>query len=254
VVSQPTLFPTGDGFHPMGAIGSFLHFVATTPGHIVDHNQALWLSASQAELHPDGTGRVPVLEAPMQNYLQLSAEIQGLESYLVTEEAPFYYTDTRDLLRVFREPSGLLPLDRLWLSATLHVLPVAPVFVGNGIVRADRVGAPDPAWRQRWALARAFGGNEYRVLPPSALSPGFVPSPADEGKTLILFAATPFAASLRRADGTVTAIAVRRIDDPLLFLAVLRGADLFGSRLVMTEGTPSAAITIHPDYMAVDKL
>jgi hypothetical protein len=254
VVSEPTLFPTGDGLQPMGALVSFLHELAVNPGHVVDHNQATWLSALRADLRPDETGRVPILQTPLESYLELAAALRGLEPYLVLEQAPAFYTDARDLLRIFRIPDRLRPIDRRGLSRTLRVRPAAPEIAGCCIVLADHTGLPDEAWLDRLRLAQALKGNEYRIHPEYRTQRDFVLPLRDEGKTVILFSRQPFAVALLDAGDARRGIAVERSDDPPLFFAVVPGADWFGAHFLVTQGEPMVGVTVHPDYMSVDRL
>lgn len=254
ITSEPTLFPTGDGLQPMGAMFSFLRALAINPGHNIDHNQATWLSAAQADLQPDATGRVPILQAPLQSYLQLAAALKGLESHIVPAEAPAFYTDARDLLRVFHGTDRLQRLDRRGLSRTLRVHSVAPEIDGYVIVRAEHTNVPEEPWLERLRIAQALNGNEYRLRPELHAHGGFSLPHRDEGKTVILFSRQPFSVALLAAGGSRRAIAVIRSDDPPMFLAVVSGREWFGTRFVVTHGDPAVGVTVHPDYMSVDKL
>ena len=226
----------------------------STPGHVIDHNQATWLSAVHADLQPDETGRVPILEAPLKSYLLLAATLRGLETHVVPEQAPAFYTDARDLLRIFRIPDRLRPVDRRGLSRTLQVRPVAPEIAGCVIVHAQHAGIPEESWLERLRLARAVKGNEFHLRPEFQVQRDFALPRRDEGKTVILFSRQPFAVSLRAAGGTPREVAVQRSDDPPLFLTVVPGADWFGARFLVTQGAPMVAVTVHPDYMSIDRL
>jgi hypothetical protein len=254
VTSEPTLFPTGDGLQPMGAMGSFLHALAVNPGHVVDHNQATWLSAVHADLQPDETGRVPILEAPLKSYLLLAATLRGLEPHIVPEQAPAFYTDARDLLRIFRVPDRLRPVDRRGWSRTLRVRPAGPEMAGYVIVRAEHTDVPEKSWLERLRLAQAVNGNEFHVRPEFQAQRDFSLPRRDEGMTVILFSRQPFAVSLLAAGGARRAVTVQRSDDPPLFLAVVPGADWFGARFLVTQGEPEVGVTVHPDYMSIDRL
>jgi len=254
VISDPTLFPTGDGLQPMGAMVSFLRRLVLTAGHVVDHNQAIWLSATHARFEPDQTGRVPILEAPLESYLLLAVTLQGMTPGVVSEQAPRFYTDARDMLRVFRDPDRLRPVSRLAVSQTLAVHPVAPETSGYVIVQADHFGPREEWWLEQLRLAHAVHGNEFQLRPELSGASGFAPPRRDEGKTVLLFSRQPFTVLLRAANGTTKQVVVRRTEDPILFLAVVPGADWFGARFNVSQGNPRVAVTLHPDYMSVDRL
>jgi len=254
VLSDPTLFPTGDGFQPMGALGPFLRALAGNPDHVVDHNQATWLSATSAKLQSDASGKVPILQAPLQSYLLLAVTLRGLQPQIVSDQAPRFYTDARDLLRIFNTPDRLRPLDRRSLSRTLHVTRAGPEIDGYGIIQADHTIAPEAAWLARLDLAQAFHGNEYRLRPDVGTHPDFILPRRDEGKTVVLYSPGPFAVAVQGTDGVARPVAVGPMGDTPLYVATVPGRAWWGTRFVVTRGEPQVAIAVHPDYMNEDQL
>jgi hypothetical protein len=78
--SQPTVFPTADGLHPMGGYANFLLKIRNVDEREIDHNQLVWKAAEHANYAPGPDGFVHVLETPMRAYLQLGAALKGLPS------------------------------------------------------------------------------------------------------------------------------------------------------------------------------
>jgi hypothetical protein len=71
---------------------------------------------------------------------------------------------------------------------------------------------------------------------------------------VVLFSDRPFAAGLARKDGSILPLSVRVAAGSSCHLALISGVDRFGATVVITAGDPSLAITVHPDYMSVDRL
>ena len=158
-VTSPTHFPSGDGFYPMGAYGSFLgclHRAAIAP---VDHNQRVWIAAQQAVFQPLEDGTVPVLNTPMSGYLLLSASLKGQSAVRASFEglpSVGFYVDSRSLMRT--DPKNPFELNRI-LDVPMEF--VSPVSDGIGILR---VGTGRREWgAQTKLLNRYFNGNEYRI-------------------------------------------------------------------------------------------
>jgi hypothetical protein len=254
VLTEPTVFPTGDGRQPMGAMLSFLRQVANNPDHVVDHNQAIWLAAARADLRPDETGRVPILTAPLDPYLKFAAELKGRESRSVELRAPAFYADARDLLRTFATPDRLHTADRREVAAQLRVRAAGPAVAGYEIVRHERDGATDPAWTDRLVIAQALDGNEYQLRAEFRARKSFTLPRRDAGKSVVLFSREAFAVELVFTDGRRQPVAVQTTEPGALRVAVLAGAAWDGASFAITAGAPAVAVTVFPDYMSIRRL
>ena len=183
-LTQPTVFPSGDGHYPMGAYASFLWRFRQAETEPIDHNQRVWWAAHSAEFVPDEHGAIQALFSPMGGYILLATSLQGVRAELSSFtdlQGQRFYVDSRTLARddvKFRQ-SGLDTL----LDGPL--LPVSPEFDGIAILRtADG----DSVWSQRARLLnRLFAGNEYRIATGD--------QPIPEGHAAIWFDSDPFSGS-----------------------------------------------------------
>jgi hypothetical protein len=254
VVAEPTMFPTGDGRQPMGAMIFFLHRIATAPNHVVDHNQPIWLAAKATALEVDATGHVPIFDAPLCSYLQLAAELRSQSSYLVSEHAGAFYADSRDLLRICANPNRELAADRRAFAARLHARAASPAIGGYEIIRHDLNGPVDPTWPDRVALARAIAGNEYELRPEFRAHRTFTLRRSDAGKTVILFSREPFAAELNDRNGGRHLLTATSDPGTNLHIAVVPSTTWVGNDFTCTAGDPTVALTVYPDYMNITRL
>jgi hypothetical protein len=191
-LTNPTLFPSGDGFYPMGTTLPFLvrlHRADETP---LDHNQQVWNAVHAADLETASDGGVHVLFTPMYGYFMLEASLRGVPAYC----RPFdsltgkgFYADSRSLMR--NDPKTPLLAQRQILSLPAEF--VSPVSEGIGVLR---FGAGDHAWgRQTQLLNRLFAGNEYRISTTERTS--------DSDKKTVWFSAVPFAGAQHDAESGV---------------------------------------------------
>ncbi|QHI70204.1 hypothetical protein [Tichowtungia aerotolerans] len=168
-VTSPTCFPSGDGFYPMGAYGSFLWRLHHADVESIDHNQRVWTAARQTVFQPLENGTVPVLYTPMSGYLLLSASLRGQIAVRASfEELPAigFYVDSRSLMR--DDPKN--PVGALNRILDMPVEFVSPESDGIGILR---VGTGRREWgAQTKLLSRCFNGNEYLVYPADQVRPG----------------------------------------------------------------------------------
>jgi hypothetical protein len=168
--TQPTLFPTADGLHPMGAYGWFLLDIRHVAEREIDHNQLAWRAAQQTEYAPDADGYVHILDTPMRAYLELGAALKGLKSKIepVTRNYDLHgelYADSRSFTRLGSDQvDGAL--------SRLLVRPariVSPIYEGVAILHFVSDG--DSSWGGRTrVLNNLFMGNEYRLYNPSVSS------------------------------------------------------------------------------------
>ncbi|NOU35175.1 MAG: hypothetical protein HOO88_00130 [Kiritimatiellaceae bacterium] len=187
-VTQPTLFPSGDGFYPMGGTVPFLLKLRHAVEQPVDHNQMVWSAVHSAQFDFSPEKTIDVLYTPMYGYFMLEASLRGgfarCLPYEQLHDRPFY-ADSRSLMRA--DPKT--PLNAQQQVLTLPALFVSPVSGGIGVLR---FGVGDDQWgNQTRLLTRLFAGNEYRIL-----NAGILP---DETKQTVCFSALPFANSERDA-------------------------------------------------------
>lgn len=162
-VSLPALFPSGDGFYPMGGYGSFLLQMRSADRIPFDHNQLVWSAVHSASLDFSSDGTLNVLRTPMYGYFMLEASLRGgfaeCRDYAELSNRCFY-ADSRSLMRA--DPKT--PLEALQQILVLPAHFVSPSFDGVGVLQ---FGQGDDQWgRQTRLLNRMFAGNEYRILPP----------------------------------------------------------------------------------------
>jgi hypothetical protein len=160
-VSQPELFPSGDGFYPMGGSIPFMLRLRHAVEHPIDHNQRIWNAVRQADFHFDDRNSMDVLHTPMTGYFMLEASLRGgfarSHSFDRLGDRPFY-ADSRSLMRA--DPKT--PIRFLDEVLTLPSRFVSPVSDGLGVLE---FGSGDDRWgRQTRLLNRLFAGNEYRVF------------------------------------------------------------------------------------------
>jgi len=187
-VAQPTLFPSGDGFYPMGGTLPFMLRLHKASEFPVDHNQLVWNAVQQADFHFDDQQTIQVLHTPMFGYFMLAASLRGG----VAEDCNFaglsngcFYADSRSLMR--DDPKT--PINRLDDILALPAHFVSPMPDGVGVLE---FGAGDDRWgRQTRLLNRLFAGSEYRIFTSSV--PELYSRPA------VVFSDQPFQNAARDA-------------------------------------------------------
>jgi hypothetical protein len=160
-VTHPELFPSGDGFYPMGGILPFMFRLRNAVEQPVDHNQQVWNAVRKADLRFDDRRSIKVLHTPMYGYFMLAASLRGgfaeCRSYAELSNGCFY-ADSRSLMR--DDPKTPIYSLKEILSLPAHF--VSPVSDGIGILE---FGTGDNRWgSQTRLLNRLFAGNEYRIL------------------------------------------------------------------------------------------
>ena len=183
-VLHPTLFPSGDGFYPMGGYAPFLLRLRHAVQQPVDHNQMVWSAVHSAQFDFSAEKTIDVLFTPMYGYFMLEASLRGGFARCLPYEQllgrPFY-ADSRSLIRT--DPKD-------WQGASVQMLEIPAHFVSpvSGGVGVLRFGSGDDQWgKQARLLTRLFAGNEYRIL-----DLGRVP---DAARQTVYFSALPFANS-----------------------------------------------------------
>jgi hypothetical protein len=187
-MAQPTLFPSGDGFYPMGGYLPYLFRLRNANARPVDHNQLVWSAVHSAQFDFTPDGKIPVLWTPMYGYFLLEASLRGGDAQclsLATIGDQTFYADSRSLMR--DDPKT--PLGDLPQILSIPSRFVSPVSAGVGVLK---FGDGDDQWgRQTRLLNRLFCGNEYRIL-----APGSVP---DASRRAVFFSKEFFAGSERDA-------------------------------------------------------
>ncbi len=160
-ISRPTLYPTTDGLHPMGAYGSFMIAMRDFELREVDHNQLIWKAASSAQYVPLADGYVHLLYTPMISYLQLAVTLDGLLPEMEKiDTGKTLYADSRSFMRIGSGMEGDYAVMKNLLAKPSSF--VSPSCQGIGIVRFNAGG--DAAWGMKTLLLnRLLNANEYRL-------------------------------------------------------------------------------------------
>jgi hypothetical protein len=186
-LSQPTLFPTDDGMHPMGAYAGFMWAMRNSQQREIDHNQIVWRAAKSASYLPSGDGYVHIYCTSMYAYLELAVTLKGLKPKTEkADDGEILYADSRSLMRV-----GSMAVSGT--AGALLMKPsafVSPSYQGVGIVRFNADG--DLAWGKKTILLhRLFAANEYREMNTADLGS----SPDFDGRPFAFVSSRPFQVS-----------------------------------------------------------
>jgi hypothetical protein len=169
-VSLPTVFPTADGLHPMGAYATFLTDLRNVKQREVDHNQLMWEAAKNATYVPAPDGIVHVLDTSMRAYLELGATLKGLQPRTERTKNNYdlhgpLYADSRTFMRLNSDQVD----SSLFRLLSRPAKTVSPDYKGMAVLEFAPDG--DPYWGVRTrVLDDLFMGNEYRLYSPSVLS------------------------------------------------------------------------------------
>ena len=187
-VAQPTLFPSGDGFYPMGGTLPFMLRLRTANVLPMDHNQLVWNAVQQVDFRFDDRHSIDVLHTPMFGYFMLAASMRGgfSTSYSYDDLSNrYFYADSRSLMRV--DPKT--PINCLNEILALPAHFVSPVSGGVGVLE---FGIGDDCWgRQTLLLNRLFAGSEYRIF--TSTTPEFY------DRQTVVFSEQPFQNATRDA-------------------------------------------------------
>jgi hypothetical protein len=242
-VGQPTLFPTADGFHPMGAYAPFLLRLRHVARQEIDHNQLAWKAAQQASYAADTDGFVHILDTPMRSYMELGATLHGLP-FKIEPVAGSYdlhgqlYADSRSFMRLGSDQVDSLLTRLLVRPAKI----VSPIYEGIAILHFVPDG--DPSWGLRTkVLNDLFMGNEYRLYNPAASV-----QHALDGRPFAFVAGRPFEIALNGRP------AIARLDSRSGFY-YLRGGDTRQLANARESSDDSAQLTLAvqvlPAWMSV---
>lgn len=169
VVTGSTLYPTADGFWPMGAYGWFFSRLASASEEPIDHNQEVWAAwnAVDPELLPEG--EAGVLSSGLRSFAFFHLAWWGRKD-AGDEAGDFVVFDDRTLAKRPRgtglsESSALRRSQELLNTGQTGIVGHA---MGRNIVVADpkgERGRVDEALSLAVALSSVYGGNDFRVVP-----------------------------------------------------------------------------------------
>lgn len=94
-IKQPTLYPTADGYWPMGALGSFLLSIPDATTIPIDHNQEVWNAWKN---HTFSSNDLAYRDA-LYHYAKLAAKIQGHHLTFAESLGPDMLTTERIIRR-----------------------------------------------------------------------------------------------------------------------------------------------------------
>ena len=168
VISESTLYPTADGFWPVGAYGDFYGRLAKADEVAVDHNQEVWAAwegVGREDLPP---GKGAIVSSGLASYGGFALMWHSWPRALSLDEADFVLFDDRTITK--RE----LSVDRLEhpgqsLAGMLLSKGCIKV-VGKAQGRSILLWTPEAATEEiddsvnlRMALSDLAGGNDFRL-------------------------------------------------------------------------------------------
>ena len=168
VTSASTLFPSTDGFWPMGAYGWFFSRLANGALEPVDHNQRVfeaWSTVAPASL-PRGQGAI--LSSGLVSYGAFHLALFAKEQAPGVEDATFVVFDERTLGKRQRGVNATEGSNRARLLALLNEGQIRVVGEAHGeriLLWTRGEGAREPGVSLRLALHGYYGGNDFRLSP-----------------------------------------------------------------------------------------
>ncbi len=168
VTSAATLFPSTDGFWPMGAYGWFFSRLANGAAEPVDHNQRVfeaWSSVAAGDL-PAGEG--VILSSGLVSYGAFHLALLAKKQAPSLEEAQFVIFDERTLGKRQRGVNATEGSNRTRLRSLINEGQVREVGKAHGeriLLWTPGRGAPEPGVSLKLALHTYYGGNDFRLRP-----------------------------------------------------------------------------------------
>ena len=173
VTSAPTLYPSTDGFWPMGAYGEFLGRLANGAKEPVDHNQRVWGAWSRVVPGNLPPGKGAVLSSGLVSYGTFHLALFGREKASTVQDADYVLFDERTLGKRQRGVNATEGSNRSTLLSLLergHIRPLGGdigerIFLwtlGDAGAPAPR---PDNGVSLKLALHDYFNGNDFTVRP-----------------------------------------------------------------------------------------
>ncbi|MDE0595123.1 MAG: hypothetical protein OSB65_07750 [Roseibacillus sp.] len=170
VARSSTLYPTADGFWPLGAYAWFYQRLGQAGERPLDHNQEVWKAWSQVDPADLPKGKGAVVSSGLVSYGLLAMawwELPRAESW---EDADYVLFDDRTLAKSQRGVDGFDGPNRRWATDLLSGGKVSTVGEAEGRrillwVNAPQT-APDPSVSVTMALSSHFGGNDFLLSRP----------------------------------------------------------------------------------------
>jgi len=169
VAASSTLYPTSDGFWPLGAYGWFLGRLARAAERPIDHNQAIWAAWTTvaADRLPE-RAKVGIVSSGMESYGRFRLRWAGRNGISSREDAEVLLVDDRALKKQRLDVDTRSDATReqardLMRPGTTRVIGAA---MGRRImIWSERYGEgpPDSSVSLTMAMAPVYGGNDFRV-------------------------------------------------------------------------------------------
>lgn len=167
VMSAATLFPSTDGFWPLGAHSWFFSRLAQSSREPVDHNQQVWAAWNDVDLTLLPPGRGAALSSGLVSYATLHLAWAGAEEARRIEDADYVVFDGRTLGKRQRGVNNTEGPNR---SRLLELLKHGNVRV-IGAAFGQRIFLWTPGKSKeinarvslKLALYEHFGGNDFRL-------------------------------------------------------------------------------------------
>ena len=171
VTSPSTLFPSTDGFWPMGGYGWFFGRLADGAEETVDHNQRVWAAWSTVNPASLPGGEGVILSSGLVSYGTFHLALFGKEQVRRIEDAEFVLFDERTLGKRQRGVNSTEGSNRNSLLSLLERgrLQVVGEAHGERILLwtpgRPEAGPPNTGVSIKLALHKYFRGNDFRLSP-----------------------------------------------------------------------------------------
>ena len=173
VTSAPTLYPSTDGFWPMGSYAEFLGRLANGAKDPVDHNQRVWGAWSTIVPEDLPPGKGAVLSSGLVSYGAFHLALFGREEASSVRDADYVLFDERTLGKRQRGVNATEGSNRSTLLSLLgkgHLRPLGGdmgerVFLWTRGMKPTLDRQPDHGVSIKLALHDYFNGNDFMVRP-----------------------------------------------------------------------------------------
>ena len=173
VTSAPTLYPSTDGFWPMGSYAEFLGRLANGAKDPVDHNQRVWGAWSKITPEDLPPGKGAVLSSGLVSYGAFHLALFGREKASSVRDADYVLFDERTLGKRQRGVNATEGSNRSTLLSLLgkgHLRPLGGdmgerVFLWTRGMKPTPDRQPDHGVSIKLALHDYFNGNDFMVRP-----------------------------------------------------------------------------------------
>ena len=173
VTSAPTLYPSTDGFWPMGSYAEFLGRLANGAKDPVDHNQRVWGAWSKIAPEDLPPGKGAVLSSGLVSYGAFHLALFGREKASSVRDADYVLFDERTLGKRQRGVNATEGSNRSTLLSLLgkgHLRPLGGdmgerVFLWTRGMKPTLDRQPDHGVSIKLALHDYFNGNDFMVRP-----------------------------------------------------------------------------------------